>query len=220
VTLNISASQNKAAAAKPSGPAPKTGKESLVEQVVDELTAWNPREFITAFQRWHQGAISLVHLNVLTMLEASGPMSMGRLSESLDISVASMTGVIDRMEARGLVQRRRDADDRRVILVHPAAGGRRLFENIGKRRRKGLALLLTKLNERELQGLLVGHRALREARLGLIQRTAADTAQAELAKAAGRRVDVARTAIARAAAKGAAKTAAPRAATSRPEQAR
>jgi DNA-binding MarR family transcriptional regulator len=138
-----------------------------VSQVVDELTMWNPREFIAAFQKWHQGAVSLVHLNVLTLLEASGPMPMGRLAEQLDISVASITGVIDRMEARGLVERRRDSEDRRVILVHPGKGGRKLFEDIGKRRRLGLAALLSKLTDQQLEGLLEGHRALRAARMEL-----------------------------------------------------
>jgi DNA-binding MarR family transcriptional regulator len=176
VTLNISAKQTdppaEAGKAKRRAPA---GPKPLVEQVVDELTAWNPREFIAAFQRWHQGSVSLVHLNVLTLLEASGPMSMGRLAESLDISVASITGVVDRMEARGLVERRRDSADRRVILVHPGAGGRRLFEDIGKRRRKGLEMLLTRLSDSELEGLLAGHRALRAARLAFAQGAARAT---------------------------------------------
>jgi DNA-binding MarR family transcriptional regulator len=92
---------------------------------------------------------------------------MGRLAEQLDISVASMTGVIDRMEGRGLVERRRDSADRRVILVHPGKGGRKLFDDIGRRRRLGLAALLSKLSDEQLQGLLDGHRALRAARLEL-----------------------------------------------------
>ena len=128
---------------------------------------WNPREFIAALQRWHQGSVSLVHLNVLTLLEATGPMPMGRLAEQLDISVASMTGVIDRMEARGLVERRRDSDDRRVILVQPGKGGRKLIEDIGKRRRLALTALLSRLTDEQLEGLLEGHRALRTARLEL-----------------------------------------------------
>jgi hypothetical protein len=53
--------------------------------------------------------------------------------------------------------------------VHPGAGGRRLFEDIGKRRRIGLARLLTKLSDAELEGLLAGHRALRAARLAFAQ---------------------------------------------------
>lgn len=165
MTLNISPSQSKRTAGKVSQS--KRADRPLVAQVVDELTMWNPREFIAAFQKWHQGAVSLVHLNVLTLLEASGPMPMGRLAEQLDISVASITGVVDRMEARGLVERRRDSEDRRVILVHPGKGGRKLFEDIGKRRRLGLAALLSKLNDQQLEGLLEGHRALRAARVEL-----------------------------------------------------
>lgn len=164
MTLNISRQQSNPATKRASG---RTSSRPLVGEVVDELTSWNPREFIAAFQRWHQGSVSLVHLNVLSLLEASGPMPMGHLAEQLDISVASMTGVIDRMEARGLVERRRDSKDRRVVLVHPGKGGRKLFDDIGRRRRLGLAALLSKLSDEQLQGLLAGHRALRAARLDL-----------------------------------------------------
>jgi DNA-binding MarR family transcriptional regulator len=136
----------------------------LREEVLNELTSWNPREFIAAFQRWHQGTFSLVHLNVLTLLEAGGSMSMSRLAEALDVSVASMTGIVDRMEKRGLVERRRDEQDRRVVLVQPAKGGRKVFGDIDARRRKGLQKLLDHLSDDDLAGLLQGHRALRAAR--------------------------------------------------------
>jgi DNA-binding MarR family transcriptional regulator len=161
VTLNISPT--------PSGAPTEAGASDrvLVTEVMDELTSWNPREFIAAFSRWHHGAVSLVHLNVLTLLEAHGPLSMSRLAEALDISVASVTGVVDRMETRGLVERRRDSADRRVVLVHPAAGGRTVFADIDARRRKGLATLLEHLSDDDLRGLLQGHRALRAARAAL-----------------------------------------------------
>lgn len=146
----------------------------LVEEVVDELTSWNPRELIAAFQRWHQGSISLIHLNVLTLLEASGPLAMSRLAEALDISVASVTGVVDRMEARDLVVRRRHPDDRRVVLVHPAAGARKVFGEIDSRRREGLKVLLARLSDEELAGLLAGHRALRAARAEISRAASVD----------------------------------------------
>jgi DNA-binding MarR family transcriptional regulator len=171
VTLNIGSARKtagagsaKAARAAAQAPVAASADRPLLGAVLDELSSWNPREFITAFQRWHQGAISLIHLNVLTTLEANGPMSMSAIAEALDISVASATGVIDRMEARGLVKRRRHPDDRRVVLVQPAAGGRKVFGDIDKRRRKGLAMLLGRLSDEELNGLLIGHRALHAAR--------------------------------------------------------
>jgi DNA-binding MarR family transcriptional regulator len=157
-----------------------------VQQVVDELSSWNPREFVAAFQRWHQGEVSLVHLNVLMLLSASGPMSMSRLAEALDISVASVTGVVDRMEARGLVERKRDTEDRRVIMVTAAEGGNQIFAEIDQRRRQSLGVLLNNLSRDELVGLLKGHRALRAARQKMVRSTdaaVAEKAGTKLAKA-------------------------------------
>jgi DNA-binding MarR family transcriptional regulator len=176
VTLNISATQSAviADASNASSITTVASDRALVKDVIDELTSWNPREFIAAFQRWHHGAFSLIHLNVLTLLEAHGPLSMSHLAEALDISVASVTGVVDRMEKRGLVERRRDSDDRRVVLVHPAAGGRTVFGEIDARRRKGLAKLLEALTDDDLRGLLQGHRALRAARAAFAAQADAD----------------------------------------------
>jgi DNA-binding MarR family transcriptional regulator len=159
VTLNIHATQSNAPASGSAG-----AQRRLVTEVVNELSSWNPREFITAFQRWHRGELSLTHLNVLTLLEALGPQSMSKLAESLDVSVASMTGIVDRMEKRELVVRKRDDADRRVILVVPAAGGQEVFRELDARRRQGLTKILAKLDDQQLAGLLEGHRALRAAR--------------------------------------------------------
>src|SRR5262245_57002473 len=161
---------------------PGAGHGLLVGEVLDELTSWNPREFIAAFQRWHQGQVSLIQLNVLTLLEATGPLPMSRLAESLDISVASLTGIVDRMEARSLVKRRRDAEDRRVVNVVPAAGGRKLFAQIDRRRRLGLRKLLATLGDEELRGLLAGHRALRAARAELARKATEPQLDAAVAR--------------------------------------
>ena len=184
MTLNIDATRKDADKTR-ARPKSAAAQRELVRQALTEMTAWNPREFITAFQRWHQGSISLIHLNVLTILEASGPMSMGSLADALDISVASITGVIDRMEARGLVERRRDAEDRRVVLVQPAKGARKVFGEIDNRRRKGLQMLLVRLSDEELSGLIAGHRALREARLEFAKQRRVDKVEALLARARG-----------------------------------
>ena len=117
-----------------------------------------------AFRRWHRGALSLVHLNVLTVLEAEGPMSMGRLADALDVSVASTTGIVSRMTARGVVERRHDADDRRVVLVHLTPRGAVVFQNLEQHHRERLAKLLDQLSEDEMTGFLLGLRALRAAR--------------------------------------------------------
>ena len=142
-------------------------RATLLARVESELLTWNPREFITAFRRLHQNAFSLLHLNVISILDVDGPLPMSRLAEALDVSVASATGIVDRMEKRGLVERRHDEADRRRVLVHPTKRAGAVFERINERRREGLGRLLDRLSDDELQALLVGHRALRAGRTAM-----------------------------------------------------
>lgn len=68
-------------------------------------------------------SVSLTHLHVLTVLRYKGPLPVSELARALDVSVASATGIVSRMEERELVPRRRGADDRRVVTVELAPGG-------------------------------------------------------------------------------------------------
>ncbi len=131
--------------------------------VLDELTGWSARDRAGAFRSWHRGALSLVHLNVLTVLEAEGPLPMSRLAEELDVSDASATGIVDRMERRGLVERRHGTGDRRVVAVHLTDQGSAVFRDIEEQRRERLSRLLEELTEDELAGFLAGVRALHGA---------------------------------------------------------
>lgn len=74
-------------------------------------------------QRLVRLGISMTHFHVLTLLRHHDAMPMGRLAEILDASMSSATGIIDRMEERGLVERVRVPDDRRVVMVRPTQTG-------------------------------------------------------------------------------------------------
>ena len=128
------------------------------------MTSWGPRERAGAFKHWLRGSLSLVHLHVLTVLQVNGPLPMSKLADELDVSVASLTGIIDRMEARGLVERRREPDDRRVIVVHRTDAGDAVFGEMAAERRKHLEALFDRMTDKELESFLVGLRALRRAR--------------------------------------------------------
>lgn len=147
------------------GPATGASRRRVVEDLLEELTSWGPRERAGAFRHWLRGALSLVHLHVLTVLEADGPTAMSRLADALDVSVASATGIIDRMEQRGLVERRREPGDRRVVLVHATDAGAAIFEDVAQERRQHLRALLDRMTDAELEGFLAGLRGMRRARL-------------------------------------------------------
>ncbi len=143
------------------------------------MLRWDPRERVGAFKAWLRGSLSLVHLHVLTTLETEGPLPMHRLADALDVSVASATGIVDRMEQRGLVERRRSTSDRRVVQVHVTDPGAEVFKTIDEHRRAHVSAILERLTDDELEGLLIGLRATRAA-------SAAMTAEAAAAAGAER----------------------------------
>lgn len=55
-------------------------------------------------------------IQTLCILSA-GPVGMGELARALYLEKSSLTGLVDRLERRGLVTRVRDARDRRACLV-------------------------------------------------------------------------------------------------------
>ena len=54
------------------------------------------------------------------VLRSDGPITAGRIAQLSGLSTGAVTGVIDRLEHRGLVRRVRDPQDRRKVLVEVA----------------------------------------------------------------------------------------------------
>ena len=55
---------------------------------------------------------------------------MGDLSETTSIEVSTLTRLVDSMEKKGLVVRRRDSGDARAVVLRVAPAGRRLTQRI------------------------------------------------------------------------------------------
>ena len=70
--------------------------------------------------------LSPVQCHVLHLLEPDRPLPMGRLAETLSCDASNVTGLVDRLEARGLVQRKPSAADRRVKVLELTPAGSRL----------------------------------------------------------------------------------------------
>jgi MarR family transcriptional regulator, organic hydroperoxide resistance regulator len=67
---------------------------------------------------------------VLAALREGDGRRMGDLSETTSIEVSTLTRLVDNMERKGLVARRSDAGDARVVALHVTPAGRRLTQRI------------------------------------------------------------------------------------------
>jgi len=85
----------------------------------------------TAFNEEMRGlGTSLQDWRVLAALRERDGRRMGDLSVTTSIEVSTLTRLVDNVEQKGLVARRRDAEDSRAVLVHVTPAGRRLTRRI------------------------------------------------------------------------------------------
>ncbi len=69
-------------------------------------------------------------LTVVKILESIGDLSLSELSDKIRAQNSTVTGIIDRMEREGLVQRVRSTEDRRVVHIRLTEKGSKLAGEI------------------------------------------------------------------------------------------
>ena len=100
--------------------------QALVQLLRTAEALWNASRLF--FVRWD---ISPSQFNVLNLLYAQPEgITQIELSRSLIMHRSNVTGLVDRLETRGLVQRRDSARDRRAYRVVLTAAGRKLVRDI------------------------------------------------------------------------------------------
>lgn len=85
---------------------------------------------IDALQSEHGTPLS--HVQVLSMLSDTGSMSVSEISRRLGIAKPNITPLVDKLIETGLVDRKRDAVDRRVVNIVILPAGRMKLEAIHK----------------------------------------------------------------------------------------
>jgi len=114
-------------------------------------------------ERCHARAISMSHLHLMSFLDAQGPLAMSRVAELLGSGLPTATGLVSRMEERGLVVRTHDTEDRRVVTVSLTEAGMEELRELNSARRARMAAALARLSVPEQTRLLAGIRTLRSA---------------------------------------------------------
>jgi MarR family transcriptional regulator, organic hydroperoxide resistance regulator len=70
--------------------------------------------------------LSPAQCHVLHLIEPGHAVPMGELAGALSCDASNVTGLVDRLEARGLVARQPSAADRRVKVLSLTAAGKRV----------------------------------------------------------------------------------------------
>ncbi|MCC6626952.1 MAG: MarR family transcriptional regulator [Chloroflexi bacterium] len=130
-------------------------------------------------QDWTMLDLSMAQTKVLFVLHHDGPARVSHLADALDVSAPSMTGTLERLVRQGLVERRDDPSDRRLVIIAPTAAGQALVERLQQGRRAQLQAALAHLDLEALAELERGLAALLAAMPVPERGPVAETALAE-----------------------------------------
>jgi DNA-binding MarR family transcriptional regulator len=127
-------------------------REALAVEVWHLLGEMFQKQFRGAASKLSEIGLTPGHLKVLMMLSSGEAMPMGSLAHGMSCDASTMTWLIDRLEERGLVERKMLASDRRVKTVVLTSRGLKKTAEVKKSLYKPPAELLD-LDEETLEVL-------------------------------------------------------------------
>jgi len=132
------------------GPEATADRSGLTDQIIAEFGSFFRELRCMGSDRMRRGGVSMGHFHLLSMLDRHGEMAMSRVAEVLDVSLSNASGLIDRLEERGLVERIRVPDDRRIVLVKLTDLGRRTLTDVEVLKGEMVGRILGRLSVKQL----------------------------------------------------------------------
>jgi DNA-binding MarR family transcriptional regulator len=116
----------------------------LSDQAFRELFPIVPKE-------WLRLDLTMPQLKVVLLLFTGGPARMSVIASDLGVSLATATGVVDRLVQRGLVAREGDPEDRRVVLCRLSEKGEEVMGGLWQVSREQVRRLMRVLTSEQLE---------------------------------------------------------------------
>ena len=130
-----------------------TETEVVIESIVGGIRRLNRAVYLDASRTSREFGLTRSQSGVLKILFMHGPISSADLSRKLYMTPSNMTGIIDRLEKKGLVERTRQSVDRRVVLITLTENGNDLSGRLPDSIERKLVSELIELSPEQIQML-------------------------------------------------------------------
>jgi DNA-binding MarR family transcriptional regulator len=132
---------------------PRKTKQQLAAEVMAFIIRLNKERLRENGPRLRPYDLTTQQVWLLSRLDEHDGLPIGALAEALQCHSSNVTGLVDRLETRGLVVRQHDAADRRVKLVALTPEGRALRSELLELARRPPEALTERLDAEQLQTL-------------------------------------------------------------------
>jgi DNA-binding MarR family transcriptional regulator len=129
----------------PRQPGPEAMAESLQSAAIHLL-----RKLRRADAR---SGLNAPRLSALSVIVFGGPLTLGQLAAAEQVRPPTMTRIVHALEAKGLVRKSANAEDRRTIHLSATMKGKRVMVEARERRVRSLTKQIGKLSREEQETL-------------------------------------------------------------------
>lgn len=128
-------------------------RQALLERFERAAERMATQSRVAAMKDWSEIDLTMSQLRAMGFL-GDAPKRMGDIAAFLGSSVSSATSLIERLAAKGLVERVHDPIDRRVVMCHVTASGRVELDRIWRAQRLHREMLADILTLDELEKVI------------------------------------------------------------------
>ena len=136
---------------------------SLTDQIITEIGPFMAHQRHKWAAQCQAYGLSMTHFQVLAILDAEGPTPMSRLADELGVGDSNLTGIIGRLEERGVVARVHDDADRRMVRAQLTPAGVDMLRRVEDARLGHMRQLVESLSADEQRTVLSGLKTLTAA---------------------------------------------------------
>ena len=133
---------------------------TVADQIIAELGPFMAHQRHKWAAQCQAYGLSMTHFQVLTILDAEGPTPMSRLADELGATDSNVTGIVGRLEERGVVARVHDAADRRMVRAQLTDSGAEMLHTLEQTRLAHMRQLVEALDGDEQRVVLAALKTL------------------------------------------------------------
>jgi DNA-binding MarR family transcriptional regulator len=143
---------------------------TAVQQATQEPALALMRDLVRTYQAFYaydeehirQLGLTVPQFDVICTLGNTSGLMMGQIAEKTLVTKGTLTGIIDRLESKGLVRREVPPENRRCFIVVLTSEGQEMFEEIFPAHIAYLKQRLNALSDEEMQQIETALQRLRE----------------------------------------------------------
>jgi DNA-binding MarR family transcriptional regulator len=138
--------------------------QDAIEAYSDAMQVMEPMRA----QVWEERGLTVSQLRLTYLIRERDNPSLGDLASALGITGATMSGLVDRLERRGLVERVPDQIDRRVVRVRMPAEGEKVSRELQQAAREFLGRVIERMGPEAAAALARNLRQFSDATAALL----------------------------------------------------